>query len=315
MKLSPESRRQVGDNYEQIIFRILQRFGWTVVNTNFEIDVPKEIRKQEKQGADGAFLYYDPTVKYDIGVHVESKKCKNLKYFKSQLLKWFETIDNAIYHLNTALFSYGFQALSKSSKVEVTEGLLSVWIDEEYDVEEFKQIVRDTMVSYLDNKKSDSLLSMIYVVENQKLLQLEAILSALSEIRGKYNLSRRVMFEYAELGPNDAPTTMMLLNDIIFVRAYTDDQSNNYHIISFNLTDFSLQQLEHFMSCFIHITGQHISLSQGVHGFIWDFSPSAPDKINYWRAMFKNSIESKFEIAENLVTIQGFNTDYVNLSE
>jgi len=315
MKLGPESRRQVGDNYEQIIFKILQDFGWTVVNTNFEIDVPSEIRKHQKQGVDGAFLYYDPTVRYDIGVHVESKKCKDLKYFRSHLLEWLNTINDAIYYLNADLGQYGFRELSTSSKVEVTEGLLSVWIDEEYDAEEFKQIVQDTMTVYTEDKKTNDFLSMVHIVENRKLLQLQAILSALLELKGKYNLSEQFMFEYADLGPNDAPTTMMLLNDIIFIRASTDNTSNNYHIISFNLADFSLQQLKHFMSWFIDIAGQSITRSQGVHGFIWDYPPSEPNKINHWRMMFKKSVESTYGIAENMVTIQGFNTDYVNLSE
>ncbi|MBN2285880.1 MAG: hypothetical protein JXI43_05490 [Tissierellales bacterium] len=310
MKLGPESRRRVGDNYEYIIFTLLQDFGWQVVNKNFEIEVAKEVRVSKQQGADGTFLYFDPLWNFDVGVYVESKKCKDSKIFKQLLPKWLKHVDDAIHYSNEGLFHHPFVELSTSGQVSVQEGLLSVWIDEDVPESTIQQILTEGIQKYLEGAKTTIDLHATVVMTNLRLLQLQAVIERLWILKGKHQFPDSYRFEYLKKGAFDAPNTMMLANDYLFIRS-VEEESHDYHLLAFNLGESSRHQIDHFTSMVIEIFGSLIKDTQDFRVFTWDLSPSEPDKQSLWDAMFCSKIKSKYGLQDGSVSVHGFNPNYL----
>ncbi len=310
MRLGPESRRQVGDNFEHIIFQILQDFGWKIIERNSEIDVPVEIRSSGQQGIDGNCLYFDPTLKYDIGVHVESKKCKNLQTLKYQLPKWLDGVNSGVLNTNKGLFHRPFQEMSDTGVVQVQEGLLTIWIDEPYHYLEYEKIVYNAVKEFKNKQKPIDELVVISIFDNERLLKLQNLIKQLLELIGRHKLPGNYKFEYPKLGPYDHPNLMMMRSENIFLRAIVNEDTNQYRLVCFYLGETSSRRLKYFASSVIETLGQHINTSQGLHVFVWDFPPNNPSKIGLWNDTFRSNIEHKFNIQKGFLSIQGFNPAY-----
>ena len=255
MKLGPETRRQVGDNYEQIIFQLLKDFGWRAVRENFEISVSKDIRVSGQQGGDGTFAYFDPLLNYHIGVYVESKKCKNLDLFRKELPKWLTNVDSMVHSLDTNIFSLPFRERSGNDLVRVQEGLLSVWIDEDFQHAKFRSITEERIKKFLLESSNKSEFAVITVFANSKLLQLQAVVTQLFGLVGKHKLSGSYQFVYPTRGPEEAPNLMMLSSDYLFVRALEEGNGGHFQLVVFHLGETSMQQLKHFTASVINVLG------------------------------------------------------------
>lgn len=314
MKLGPETRRQVGDNYEQIIFQLLKDFGWKSVRENFEAETSKEFRKSGQQGGDGSYLYFDPLLNYNVGVYVESKKIKNLQSLKTKLSEWLKAIDNMVRNLDTKMFSFPFKESGGDEFVRVQTGLLSVWVDEDYTDEEFKEIFKREISNLQASISSLDDFALITAFSNRRILQLQAVVTQLWQLIGRNDLSGQYLFEYLTRGPNDSPNILMLSSDYIFIRAMKVDNSG-YQLIAFHLGESSKQQIKHFSSYTINILGQIMSTAQGFHTFIWDFPPSNPEKQGLWQSLYKAEIERVFKLPHNFITLQGFNPEYPSMTD
>ena len=311
MKLGPETRRQIGDNYEQIIFQLLKEFGWRTIDKNFDVDVPVERRISGLQGGDGAFLYFDPLLNYNIGVFVESKKCKDLNLFKKECSGWLRNIDDMIFTLDTQIFTLPFQERGNNAPTRVQEGLLSVWIDE-FEHSQFRTISEREIIKFTEeNRRND--FALVTIFSNTKLLQLQALLTQLYSLRGKQGLSGHCQFIYPSRGPAEAPNLMMLSSDYFFLRNLESD--NHYQLVVFHLGETSKQQLKHFTASMIYTLGSLIPMAQALYTFIWDFSPSQRDKLSLWESLFKDEIESKYQLRKDFVVLEGFNPEYLNISK
>lgn len=314
MRLGPESRRQVGDNYESIIFQLLRDFGWTSVRTNSEIDVPTSVRPSGRQGIDGNFLYFDPFYRYDIGVHVESKKVKDIAAFRSELPKWLVDINSALLFTSASLYSLPFKGVSHSGSVQIQESLLSVWIDEPFDPEAIRGIVdQATQALHSDKKKALEEFASVAVVTNNRLQQLQAVVTQLWAFMGRHSISGYFSFEYPRLGQFDAPNMMMLLGDNLFIRANSDANAGQYRLVAFYLGTTSTQRVNFFTSSLIDALGPHIRNSQGLSVYVWDMPPSDPEKVGLWHTLFRDNVAPKYGSTEGFVTVTGFNPNYLRL--
>lgn len=314
MKLGPETRRQVGDNYEQIIFHLLRDFGWQAVRENFEVETSKNFRKSGQQGGDGSYLYFDPLLNYNVGIYVESKKIKDLHSLKTSLSGWLIAIDNMVRNLDTKMFSLPFRESSEGEFVRVQAGLLSVWVDENYTDEEFKGIFKAEISNLRESISKQDEFALITAFSNRRILQLQAVVTQLWQLIGRHDLSGNYLFEYFTRGPNDSPNILMLSNDYIFIRAMKTDNSG-YRLIAFHLGESSNQQVKHFSTYTISILGQIISTAQGFHTFIWDLPPSDPEKQSLWQSVYKAEIERVFKLPTNFITLQGFNPEYPSMMD
>lgn len=310
MKLGPETRRQVGDNYEHIIFQLLKDFGWKIIRQNFETDVPLDIRKSGMQGGDGTFSYFDPLLNYDIGVYVESKKCKNLELFEKNLSQWLHSIDSMLDSLDTQIFSLPFGL----DHVRVQEGLLSTWIDEDFDELNFSSIITPIMKEFSKKTSYPESFAKVAILSNNRLLQLQAVITQLYRISGKYKLSGYYQFVYPKRGYGDAPNLMMLSADYLFISTLEEEKSNHYHLVAFHLGESSIQQVRYFVATLINTMGQLIQNARKLHLFIWDFPPSEPSKKDLWVSFLQNEIENTYKKPEDFVSFEGFNPKYPKMS-
>ena len=314
MRLGPESRRQVGDNYESIIFQLLRDFGWISVRTNSDIEVPTSVRPSGRQGIDGNFLYFDPFYRYDIGVHVESKKVKDIASFRSELPKWLVDINSALLFTSAQLYSLPFKGVSHSGSVQIQESLLSVWIDEPFDQGTFRDIVEQaTKALHSDKKKTLEEFASVAVVTNSRLQQLQAVVIELWAFMGRHRMPGYYSFEYPRLGKFDAPNLMMLLGDHLFIRANSDTNSGQYRLIAFYLGTTSTQRVNFFTSSLIDTLGPHINGSQGLSVFVWDMPPSDPEKVGLWQTLFRENVAPKYGSSDGFVSVTGFNPNYLRL--
>lgn len=315
MKLGPESRRVVGDNYEQIIVQILKDFGWQLAHQKFDTPVPQETRISGLQGGDALFVYFDPLLNYDIGIYVESKKCKDMTLFRRSLGQWLENLNSMVHNLDTQLFTLPLHAQSRSSHVRVQEGLLSVWIDENFNPLEFQSVIKEELSNLTGKLSSVSDFSLVTVFGNNKLLQLQAVIQNLFALIGKLQLSGEYEFMFPKAGPEHSPNTMMLVGDYLFMRATDKNLEGKFHLLAFHLGEASVHQIKHFTSSLIDRVGPLIKKSQSVHAFAWDYPASDPQKTGLWNTLFREELEGKYRLPNGTVFVQGFNPEYLNLSD
>lgn len=154
----------------------------------------------------------------------------------------------------------------------------------------------------------------VVIFSNNRLLQLQALITQLYRIFGKYKLSGYYQFIHPKRGYGDAPNLMMLSNDYLFISTIEEEKSNHYHLVAFHLGESSIQQVRYFVATLINTMGQLIPNAQKLHLFIWDFPPSEPDKKDLWSSFLQNEIENIYRKPEDFVSLEGFNPKYPQMS-
>ena len=173
----------------------------------------------------------------------------------------------------------------------------------------FKLIVQNAVRDFIKESPTSDNLQTIHILANSRLKQLQAILTQLWGMIGKPQFSERVKFMLPDFGPCKAPNLMSLTSDYLFWRVSIGKDDRQYKLVACFMGETSRQQLKYFGSKIINVLGPYLNESQGLHAFVWDFSPSDPNKQDLWDAMYKSLIASKYSLQRDAITYQGFNPD------
>ena len=139
----PENENAIGEYWTKESVAILSQFGWEQLGScNFDIDCScHSQRKVKRHGIDSLFSYYDPYLKSDLCILVESKNWKFENFKTSKIKDMFKQITDCMECMQVS------PVIQDLTSAPIKNALLMCWCSDTYDRNDFMEQLNKVRVN------------------------------------------------------------------------------------------------------------------------------------------------------------------------
>lgn len=238
-----EDQSYDGGIWNKQAFELLKLLGWERIGDR-DMDVLGD--DNSKMGVDTIVCFNTPLKTRPQVAILEAKHYKTTSFSKSDIEDWLYRLDSKLVKLrNSEAFQDRFPMLTECTVLDT--GLIVIWFHDTENYSnfnsKFKEILRQISISGRQRKAGTN---KIYVVDNERLMRMFALVEELDEIRKTSEFN----FVYSQAFTGGKPvkrsevlTIENIFSDVLFGEEKTKDDIVKSHIFYFGKNDYNSLKL------------------------------------------------------------------------